>query len=112
VVTIFPVDWTVYGALIAGFLAVSGTLAFLVVRVLQAWRALKRLRRHLAKELDRLADLAEQTADKVAAATDAAELTESLTRLRVTLARFAVLREALDESTAVFARATALYPRK
>ena len=79
---------------------------------LQAWRALKRLRRHLAKELARLADLAEQTADKVGAATDTAELTESLARLRVTLRRFALLREALDETTAAFARVTAVYPRK
>ena len=111
-VTIFPVDWAIYGALIAGFLALSGALAFLVVRSLQAWRALKRLRRHLAKELARLADLAEHTADKVGAATDTAELTESLARLRVTLRRFALLREALDETTAAFARVTAVYPRK
>jgi hypothetical protein len=106
------VDWAVYGALIASFLAFSGALAFVVVRILQAWRALKRLRRHTAKELDRLADLAEQTADKVGTATDAADLTESLTRLRVTLARFAVLREALDEATAAFTRVTAFYPQK
>jgi hypothetical protein len=106
------VDWAIYGALIAGFLALSGALAFLVVRILQAWRALKRLRRHLAKELEGLADLAEQTADKVGTATDTAELTESLTRLRVTLRRLALLREALDEATAAFARVTAVYPRK
>ena len=105
-------DWAIYGALIAGFLGLSGALAFLVVRILQAWRALKRLRRHLAKELARLADLAEHTADKVGAATDTAELTESLARLRVTLRRFALLREALDETTAAFARVTAVYPRK
>src|SRR4051812_4691906 len=93
--TIAPVDWAIYGALIAGFLAVSGAIAFLVVRVLQALRTVKRVRRHTAKELTRLADLAEQTADKVETATDTAELTRSLGRLRVTLKRFALLREAL-----------------
>jgi hypothetical protein len=106
------VDWAIYGALIAGFLAVSGAIAFLAVQALQGWRTLKRFRRHLAKELERLADLAEQTAEKVGTATDTAEINESLGRLRVTLNRFAVLRAALDESTAAFARVTAVYPRK
>jgi uncharacterized membrane protein YcjF (UPF0283 family) len=110
--TIAPVDWAVYGALAAGFLAVSAAIAFLVVRVLQAWRTLKRLRRHSARELDRLADLGEQTAEKAAAAGDTTALTESLARLRVTLARFAVLRAALDEATDAVTRVTAVYPRK
>jgi len=105
-------NWAVYGALIAGFLAVSGAIAFLVVRILQGRRALKRFRRQLGKELERLADLGEQTAEKVETATDTAELDESLGRLRVTLARFAVLRAALDEATGAVARVTAVYPRK
>jgi hypothetical protein len=110
--TIAPVDWTIYGALIAGFLAVSGASAFLVVRILQGRRMLKRFRRHLAKELQRLADLGEQTAEKVETAGDTAQLDESLGRLRVTLARFAVLRAALDEATDAVTRVTAVYPRK
>jgi hypothetical protein len=105
-------DWAIYGALIAGFLAVCGGMAFLVVRILQAWRALKRLRRHVGKELDRLAGLAGQTVEKAANATDSTQLTESVGRLRVTLARFAVLRQALDEATAAFGRIAAVYPRK
>jgi hypothetical protein len=112
VVTILPVDWAVYGALIAGFLAILGALVFLGVRVLQAWRGLKRLRRHTAKELDRLAQLGEETARKAETAGDTAELDRSLARLRVTLARFNVLRAALDEATDVVTRVTAVYPRK
>ena len=78
------------------------------MRALQGWRALKRLRRHLGKELERLADLGEATADKVEAASDTAELDASLARLRVTLARLAVLRAALDEATSPVA---AVFPR-
>jgi hypothetical protein len=106
------VDWAIYGALIAGFLAVSGAIAFLVVRLLQGRRTLKRVRRHTAKELERLAALAEQAAEKVGAANDTAELIESLGRLRVTLKRFAILRAALDEATDAVTRVTAVYPRK
>ena len=97
----------IYAALIAGVLAVLGALGFLAVRVLQGWRTLRRLRRHLGKELERLADLGEETADKVEAASDTAELDASLARLRVTLARLAVLRLAIDEASAV----AAVFPR-
>jgi hypothetical protein len=106
------VDWAVYGALIAGFLAVAVAIAFVVVRVLQALRALKRLRRHTARELVRLADLGELTAEKVGTATDTAGVEESLGRLRVSLARFAVLRAALGEATDLVGRVAAVYPRK
>ncbi|MEP6811933.1 MAG: hypothetical protein ABI990_02975 [Actinomycetota bacterium] len=104
--------WTIYLALIAGFLAVAGATALLVVRVLQGWRALKRLRRHIGKELDRLTVLTEQTAENAARAADQAKLEQSLRRLRGALAQFAVLRGAVDEATATFGRFTALYPRK
>jgi hypothetical protein len=112
VVTIVSMTWTIYVALIAGFLAVAAAAAFLVVRVLQAWRAFKRLRRHLGKELDRLATLAEQTAESTARASDQTKLEHSLARLRLALAQFSVLRGAVDEATATFGRFTALYPRK
>jgi hypothetical protein len=112
VVTIGSMTWTIYVALIAGFLAVAGATAFLVVRVLQAWRAFKRLRRHLGKELDRLATLTEQTAESTARASDQTKLEQSLARLRLALAQFSVLRGAVDEATATFGRFTALYPRK
>ncbi len=105
-------DWAIYGALIAGTLAALAALGFLGVRVLQGWRALKRLRRHLGKELERLADLGEATADRVAAASDTAEVEASLTRLRVTLTRLAVLRAALGEAGGTFGFAAAVFSRK
>jgi len=112
VVTIIPVNWLIYLALILSFFAVAAALAFVAVRALQAWRALKRLRSHLANELGSLADLAERTAENAARRTDTAELDGALSRLRVGLARFAVLRAALHEVTGTFGRFTAVYPRK
>jgi hypothetical protein len=106
------VDWAIWIAVIVGALVVLAALGYLGVRVLQAWRTFKRFRRHLGKELERLADAGERMADAAAQATDTAELDRSLGRLRVTLARFAVLREALDEATGAFGRLTAVYPRK
>ena len=112
VVTIVPMNWTIYLALIAAFLAVAGATALLVIRLLQGWRAFKRLRRHVGKELDRLATLTEQTAENAVNAADQPKLEQSLGRLRATLAQFAVLRIAVDEATATFGRFTSLYPRK
>ena len=112
VVTILPVNWAVYGALILGFLAVAAALGFLAIRLLRAWRDFKRLRRHIARELGRLADLGERTAESAASALDTSELDASLARLRFALARFALLREAIDEVTGTFGRLTAVYPRK
>ena len=80
--------------------------------VLEAWRAFKRLRRHLARELGRLADLGERTGESAARALDTSDLDASLARLRVALARFALLREAIDEATGTFGRFAAVYPRK
>ena len=105
-------NWAIYGALIVGFLAVSGAAALVLVRGLRGWRALKRLRRGIARELNRLADLGEATADKIAVATDNAKLEESLSRLRVDLARFAILRRAIDEVDEMFQRATWVFPRR
>src|SRR4051794_446421 len=87
-------NWAVYAALVAGSLAAAGALVLLLVRVLEAWRAFKRLRRGLGRELERLADLGEATADKLGTATDTATLESSLSQLRLDLARFAVLRQA------------------
>ena len=111
-VTILPVDWAIYAALALGFSAVAAGLVFVGVRVLEAWRAFKRLRRHLGRELERLADLEERTAESAARALDTSELDARLRRLRVALARFAVLREAIDEATGTFGRFAAVYPRK
>jgi hypothetical protein len=109
---VIPVDWAIWTALLVGGLAVLSALGYLGVRVLQWWRTFKRFRRHLGKELERLADAGERTAEAAARATDTTELGRSLGRLRVTLARFAVLREALDEATGAVGRLAAVYPRK
>jgi hypothetical protein len=105
-------NWAVYGALIVGFLAGIGALALLLVRALEAWRTLKRVRRGIGRELERLADLGEATADKLGTATDSAKLESSLSRLRTDLARFAVLRQALGEAQDTFRRLAWLYPSK
>jgi hypothetical protein len=108
---VISVDWTIWTALIVGALAALAALGFLGVRVLQGWRTLKRFRRHLSKELGRLAEAGERTAEAAARAADTTELDESLSRLRVTLTRFAILREALDEATGAVGRVAAVYPR-
>jgi hypothetical protein len=109
---VISVAWTIWTALIVGALAVLAALAFLGVRILEGWRTLKRFRRHLGKELAQLADAGERTAEAAARATDTAELDQALSRLRVTLARFAILREALDEATGAVGRFAYVYPRK
>jgi hypothetical protein len=105
-------NWAIYGALIVGFLAGSAAIAYVLVRTLEAWRALKRWRRGVGKALERLADLGEAMADKLETATDPAKVESSLSRLRVDLARLAVLRQALDEAEDAFKRFAFVYPRK
>ena len=104
-------DWAIYGALLVGFLAVLAAAALLAVRVLRALRDLKRLRRGIGKELERLADLGEATADKLGTATDTAKVDASVSRLRADLARLAILREAIDEAKGVAGRLAWIYPR-
>ena len=105
-------DWAIYGALIAAALAVGGAAAFVGIRALRTWRDVKRLRRNVARALADLAERAERTAETAERATDSSELAAAIARLRRTLARFAVLRSAVDEATDSFAGFTALYPRK
>jgi hypothetical protein len=105
-------NWLVYAALLAGAVAILAALLFLAVRSLGAWRDFKRLRRHVAKELDRLADAGERLADSAARASDTTRLEERVDGLRATLARYAVLREAADEVAGTLGRVTALVPRK
>jgi hypothetical protein len=105
-------DWTVYGALIAGILAFLAAAAFLVVRALQGWRTLKRARRQLAKALASLASSADRTGEIVERISDQQELEGSLARLRLATRQLNVLRAAVDEVTDSLGRATAVYPRK
>ena len=109
VVTLFCVwNWAIYGALIASAVAVTAALALLVVRLLQGWRDVKRFRRHLFRDLDRLFARVETFAEKAMAAADTSRLEASIAKLRNSLARLTVLRDAFDEATAF----TALIPRK
>ena len=101
-------NWAIYGALIASALLVAGAVALLVVRVLQGWRNLKRLRRHVFRDLDRLFERIETLAEKATDAADTSRLETSFARLRQSLARLAILRAAFDDATAF----TALIPRK
>ena len=104
--------WTIWLALIVGVLTVLASLGFLGVRILQGWRTFKRFRRHLGKELENLADALERMSEAAERASDTSRLDEARARLRVTLARFAVLREAFDEATGGVRRFAAVYPRK
>jgi hypothetical protein len=97
-------DWLDYGALIAATIVVLSSLANFAVQILLGWRSLKRLRRHTAKELAHLAELAEVTAERAARAGQTEELDASLARLRRSLARLTVLREAIDEAVALVPR--------
>jgi hypothetical protein len=105
-------SWVVYAALVVSFLAWAGALGYLVSRLVNAWRMFRQLRRGLGRELHRLADLGEATVEKTAAASDNARLDASVARLRVALARLAVLRSAVDEVQDGVGRVTAVYPRK
>ena len=104
-VTVVPMwDWAIWGALILGFLAGTTALAALAVRARAAWHDVKNAHRTAVRSLDELVAKGEKAAEKVAAASDTAELQESLARLRVSLARLAVLRNALDEAKVSFER--------
>jgi HAMP domain-containing protein len=105
-------DWAVWGALALGGLATLGALALLAVRVLQAWRDVKRVRRHLLAAIDSVAAAGEAVADKAAAAGETEELEASVGRLRRSLAQLALLREAIDEVRGPVSLVTAFAPRK
>jgi hypothetical protein len=82
------------------------------VRTLEAWRVLKKTRAAVVGGLDGFAARAEAAADKLAVGADTTELQESLGRLRLSLARLAVLRAAIDEADDTFGLATAIVPHK
>jgi hypothetical protein len=104
-------DWAIWGALVVAVLVGIAASVLLVVRTREAWRNFNDTRRDVVLRLDQLAAKAEATAEKVAAAdVETAELQESLGRLRVSLARLAVLRAALDEAEITFVRVAAIIP--
>ena len=106
-------DWAIWAALIVVAVAGSAALILLVQRSLQVWRAFKDTGGEVLRRLDDFTAKAEEVADRVAAADNgSAEVQESLGRLRVSLARLAVLREAIDEVDHMFGRVAAELPRK
>jgi hypothetical protein len=105
-------DWALNAAVILAVLSATSALAYAITQVLHVWRALKRLRRNALREVDRLVELSDEAVAKAEHAADSTLLQTKLARLRVTLARFAVLRQALDEVSATAGRVTAVYPRK
>ena len=103
----------VYGTLIAGFVAIGAATAALVSRCRATWREIARVRGLVAVGLDGIADRLEATSVGVEKRTaQAQELDASLRRLRLTLARFAVLMAAVDEAKEPLDRLVAMLPRR
>jgi uncharacterized membrane protein YcjF (UPF0283 family) len=109
---VHAMDWAIYGALIAGAVAITIGIIRLVREIRAGWGALKRLQEQLADDLADLAVGAERTSEIVERISGRPELETSLARLRVSLARFAVLRAAMDEVDASLLRLVSVYPRK
>ncbi|HEY3577746.1 MAG TPA: hypothetical protein VGK68_07100 [Gaiellaceae bacterium] len=105
-------DWAIWAALIVVGLAGIAAFVLLVVRALEAWRAVQETRRAVVGGLDGFAARAEAAANKLATADDTAELQESLGRLRLSLARLAVLREAIDEAEDTLGGVLAIVPHR
>ena len=106
-------DWAIWGALIVVAAACAAASALLVARTRTAWSAVEDVRRDVVGGLDDLQANGEAAAEKLAAVEDQSEeLQQSLGRLRVSLARLAVLRAALDDAEIAFGRIVAVVPRK
>ena len=105
-------DWAIWAALIVAAAAGMAALVLLVARSLTAWRALTQTRRAVVGGLDELAARAQAVVDRLSAGTDTAELQESLGRLRISLARLAVLRAAIAEADEAFGRFIVVAPHK
>jgi hypothetical protein len=103
-------DWLIYASLIAGWLAITATIVLFAIRILQAWREVRRLRRHVFRELDLVTVRVEATLERLDRVSDTGELETSVASLRVALARLAVLRAAMDEVSASVNRVTAFVP--
>ncbi len=106
-------DWAIWGALIVVVMAGIAALVLFALRVRQAWRAARDIPQDVLRRLDEFFRKAEAVAEKVAATGDATvELERSIGRLRISLARLAVLRAALDEATGTVGRVAAYLPHK
>jgi ABC-type transporter Mla subunit MlaD len=100
----------VWIALGVGVVASTAGLVVAVRAGLHAWRAFRGSMRAASDALGDLSSKLERLADS--APTHAPQLQRSSARLETSLARFAVLRSALDEATDAVAPLRLLYPRK
>jgi hypothetical protein len=100
----------VWSALAFAVVASTAGLVMAVRDGLRAWRAFRGSTRALS---DALADLTEKL-ERLSGSmpSHGPKIERSRARLSVSLARFAVLRSALDEATDVVAPLRLLYPRK
>jgi hypothetical protein len=105
-------DWAIWGALILTFLAGVAALVLVAVRLRDAWRTFADVRRNVVNPLNEVTAKAEALAGRLEAAGDTAQLQDSVKRLRVSLAKLDVLRDALEDVQAAFERVAAVVPRK
>jgi predicted nuclease with TOPRIM domain len=106
-------DWAIWGALIAVVAACAAASVLLFTRARTAWRDAREAGRDVIGRLDRLQASGEEAAEKLAALEGPTEeLQQSLDRLRISLARLAVLRSALDEAQVAFGRVAAVVPHR
>jgi hypothetical protein len=105
-------DWAIWAALGVGAVMGIAALGLLVLRALAAWRDFRDTRGAVLGGLDEFTSKAEAVADRLAVGADTVEVQESLRRLRLSLARLAVLRAALDEVNETVGLAMAVVPRK
>jgi hypothetical protein len=100
----------VWIALGIGVVAATAGLVVAARAGLHAWRAFRGSLRAASDALAELSTKLERLADS--APTHGPQLQKSSARLSTSLARFAVLRSALDEATDAVAPLRLLYPRK
>ena len=100
----------VWIALGVGVVAATAGLVVAARAGLHAWRAFRGSMRAASDALAELSTKLERLADS--APTHGPQLQKSSARLSTSLARFAVLRSALDEATDAVAPLRLLYPRK
>jgi hypothetical protein len=100
-------------ALTIALVLTVGSVIFVTLRGLEAFRAFKALSRRLGAELNRIETASGEIERHLARATESGtQLEASLTRLRASRARLNVLTSALADVRAAVGRVTSVYPRK
>ncbi len=103
----------VWSSLVVAVAALVGSIAFVVVRTLDAWRRFRALAASLGDANVALLARAETVSAKAGSLGDeSARMTDALARLGRSRTRMAVLPAAIADVRAAAARATGLVPRK